>query len=333
LTALVGRLLAKEPEQRVGDADTLARELAPLAVDHDLAALLRNDLPPPSPLLAEADTQTPRNEKTTPDATGRLRLRPQHLIWVAAAVALVAVGGFLARLGGPGGQRDEIPQPGGKVDEIPPQGLLASSEMERGRWYYPLRERPPSLLEWNHINGSDFLNSPRQDQLTVVRWDGPALLAAGSIQARKYRIEVGMRETSWKKPVGIFYGYSEQRDATGPTTYSYQRLTVSAKVGMAAQEPQHILDLHLVRGEGKTESADPVANQEVDVRLTEENTLAIQIRDGQLQTIEWNGKVLPAVLAPRGVLPGPNDAHGLCGVYLVDGSAKFSHFGIMIQER
>jgi serine/threonine protein kinase len=243
LTAVLGRMVAKQPDGRYASPAAVADALRPCATGCDLPGLAARAGSQQEISKSEPAPLTPRPNVTpvvSPKAWGSTRPRPnvsargKWLRYAVFAVVLVAaLNGFALWVVG------IWPTP---VDDLSPAGPPTTpaphdpplEEPAPGEWR-DLMVREPAKLAW-----------PRDERLSPLVYSGPGkplaatcsnargLVAFARTDATEYELEMEFPHLPWSGDVGFFFGYYAEPEGT-KTKAAYQFLRLRLKDPQGAE--------------------------------------------------------------------------------------------------
>ncbi len=309
LAALVGRLLAKSPDDRPATPGEAARELAPFAEGAALLPLLaeaqgRGRPPRDSTPLRPAGSVTPT--VAAPSARWAWLTRPAWRRAALAALALsLAFGLFL--LVGPA---RETTDPGERPPEVLP---MPKGEFVPGVWH-PLLADPPEKLQWPAAARVTALNHrPELREVDVNAFEGTVLLRFGEASWDDYDLRVKLHQTQWAR-VGLFFGYHDDVYQNKPVK-AYQLISlVPTEQGPGGS---WALARHLMRREdGRPPHRERIEQHAVDDPGVFDVELCVQVRKGELAEVKWGGTVFRDLSHPLANQHAPAAYHkGAFGLY------------------
>lgn len=323
--AVLEMLLAKSPADRFQTPQEVVDALAPFAASADLPGLMvrlqiggssggssnAKLLPVPAPPSRGISTMIP-----PPVRRGR------RIAALLFTLAVVGVGAGVWRF---------FPAP--PVVETP---LVENPGCEPAfafKGWSALLEREPERLWPRDIPRNFFSLWDKKQQ--SLRVDSPAtsLFALGEVRKLSYRFQVGIGQIPWEGRVGVFLGYRPWQGPNGAThrcqfielrkaqdrpSFSLERAVLTVHQGAPPARPD------LARsGVSRSLVPHPVEQQEY--------ILEVEVRDGQVRTVTWNGQVLPELVKAEydmRLLGG--DYAGAFGVYCARGHGFFHNARIMV---
>jgi serine/threonine protein kinase len=317
LAGVLGRLLAKHPDDRYRCPEEAARALESFTAGADLAAFAGQALarlPRPAPPTPAAQPAVMGNgipsvppPETHPLTVGRTdKHRPgSGYRWAAAVAALVVLltGAAAASLWFWWGDRSG-PQPDGPAPE--PGGwknLLARSPGER-LWVPALDSR---------------LDYDPKTQYLLVQNAVRALVPLGETNAGGYRLQVGFRQLRWQGYFGMYFG---GRKGPDPDTFHFQFVALDPTPRPNAHGFMLIRSTGAVLpGAGARPRVSTVEFASAPLTRpleTADVILEFEVKPRGLVRVRWNGDDYPALVAdtemPAAALKGASD-RGEFGVY------------------
>ncbi len=336
LSAVLDRLLSKEPPARHATPAEAARALAAFAGGADLSALIGRvwavpDPAPPEEGGAQEHAETrpyrpltaddERDRPAAPPARPRRRSVRALLAAVALAGAGLLVGLFVSRR-----------PPPGEEPRVPPPRVLRP-----GTWA-PLLDRAPARVFWRNPAGDqrfDF-DVGRQEAHVVTR--ELALLGLGEVAHEGYKFQLGIRQVNWAGGVGLFFGHQPSQHKGSPCVkYQYLELRQTHR---GPGEPAFLLH----RGWAlivDREKAPPVfdARAVLAEPLTrsptrDEQILEVRVGRSGLTRVNWAGQDLRALVSDRANKDfTAADYAGRFGIFVSGAEGTFQNARLMVFEK
>lgn len=274
LTALLTRMLAKDPADRPASPGDVAAALEGLAAGANLAALVHPAKPSTKPVVVRRPPATPPRRRT------------HRVLYAAVAVLVVGTSavGLAGRLAG-GRPEPAAPEPAPAPAPEPAgkgwKNLLAVAPGEQGkRLWSPAVE---AVLNHNPAAELLTLQSPR-----------PALIRLGAAPATPYRLQVGLRQVRWDGGVGVYFG---GRAVPPRNEFVFQFLTLHR----TDAGPGRTFALGRGRGLASPNGVAVIefATQHLPAPGAGEHLLELELLSGGLGTVRWDGAACPELVGEQ----------------------------------
>jgi serine/threonine protein kinase len=297
LTALVDRMLSKNPAERPASAGAVAAALAPYAPGADLRRLIA-DAPPPVFRPTLSASSTPTVPATPVPARWPRRALAALVLTVVPALLAVALWPAEAR-------RPPVPP----APPPPPPG-------KPGDWQ-PLLAEPPEVLYWPaHAPNSEWRHDPAKRELRVAAIDGLGLFRLGDTQRDDFDLRVAIRQAQWDR-VGLFFG-RRLGELRGRQAQTYELVTFTS----GAPAPNAVWELQRLRISAPLDGGPGGGHADLLKRVavrTEPGLfdleLSLSVRRGRLVEVRWAGEAYDALTAPEvDALVPPGSHRGALGV-------------------
>jgi len=355
LDAVVRRMLEPNPADRYPTPQALADALAPFATGADCKGLVSAT----RDCLLEhratgqsggrADGETAPYRGRTPTVTPRSGPRAavpgrRRATWRWAAAGGVGVATALALWVVFGGPKGDGPAPSmSKANEpvaappaVPTTLPEADNGPQTGQWYALLRNAPVPLILDNQPFNRHVQYNPKTLEFRV---DTPLMnmYSFGSADRSDYKLQIGIRQTKWVGGVGIFFGHHPE-----PGTHA-----AGAKCQLLKLEPSWKPgppEFKMTREWGSIEpdqQGRPGFVRNVSSATcrfpppldSQEHVLGIEVRNGKLRNVTWNGILLPDLVTHEcNAAVTPADYVGAFGVVVVQSSSVFGNARLMVLE-
>ncbi len=340
LTALLDRLLAKNPAVRPDTPALLAQALEPFCGKGNLPRLLQvarqrwpetpeepNDLP----TIASPGSETgPRLGPglLAQEAPRPIRVLPVRWLPAVAVVGLLAVGVAVlgANLGWLTG-KDSATSPTQPVTEPD-----APYSFKVNTWNNLLKQPPREFYWFNPANASFWNFDPAGERIRVQTVNR-SLLTLGKVETSGYTLSIGLRQERWVGGIGVFFGGT--RD---PKSGSLRYQTIELREGPVPDGLTFVLH----RGKGAIEKIPGkeamFVNKGVNSwRLPKapssaEQYLSLSVNRNGLVGVHWNGIECERLVdGAAGPLKDVN-YYGYFGVYFESASGQITSGRIMPTE-
>ena len=358
LSTIVGRMMAKSPDERFSSAEELVRALEQPAANADLAALVlrardKRPVSAESPATFHStatDLQYTRGQPNPLPSTQPMRHRWRLTAGLAVgcllllsvyfggswwthtgevAPAPVAAGVTGSPPASPAAPSGEEPDAGAPQN----RNIFRDGETKRLIWHELLRAEP-TPLKWPRDAGlSSWSHQAKLKQLSV-NCRSAGLLAMGSVEAESWTLQVDVFQSSWTGGAGLFWGYRTVDTENGPHVV-YQKLVLQQVRGQQPI-PTYAICLSRVTSAFNVSSdatADVVdlATENIQLANNKPQMLEITIRRGQLHRVRWSGQTLKG-LSRKTVNRRLNveDHQGRFGTYNAASNAVFRNARIML---
>lgn len=217
LDAIVHKLLAKVPSERLMSAQDVAEALVPFSVQARL------------PALAEPEPRSPAFEVTTRNFFGASTKNPTAPavekkkiglgVWIGLCNLIVLLGlGIVWYFTHRPGQPKDVPSPTPKstnpVDAQSPQiEDVLSRDLEVFRWYSFLNHEPRKVI-WP-LDGVSSLNFDRERSRLNVSSSGICVLSLGRADLTEYKLRMDFHQNRWRGDMGVMLGLRNDPNLPG----------------------------------------------------------------------------------------------------------------------
>jgi serine/threonine protein kinase len=281
VNSVLGRLMAKAPDDRLRTPEEVVEALTPFAQLSEVVAVVSEALSR-SPVEVRAETDLVLPGIRIPEGTTESVLKPQSeqplapkrlrrylaIVSIVATALLTTTGLMLFshRL-------------------VPPSDK--EPVLEPGVWN-PLMIRAPTKTRWADLIGDSNLEFKPDRQELWVNSTGEVLLGFGKLECASYRLQVLIRQVKWTGGVGVYLGY--RRDAANEGRVTYQSLSLNEAPNNNMKFSRNRV---VVNDDNITESAVTSAEEIVPTPDTLEAVLELVVIKNRLQRVRWNGTDLP----------------------------------------
>ncbi len=281
LAALLGRMLAKRPDDRPATPGGVAAELERLAAGANLAALAAAAEAGGKTATVLVHPPTPPVAAPTTTAYPPRRSRRRWYAAVAAlAVASVAfnAGRFVPDRPAPGG-----PAPASAGEPAPPPPPPPDRKRWRRLLAQPLGEQDRRL--WRPAVAAVFDHNLATESLSLQTTDH-SLVRLGAAPAGAYRLEIGLQQVRWDGGVGVYLG---GRTVPPGTDFVFQYI----RLNHTGAGPNR--QFALTRGRGIVSPGVPGVNvlefatHDIPSPAGGEHLLELEPQPNGLAVVRWNG--------------------------------------------
>ncbi len=309
---VLGRMLAKAPEDRFADPNEVVAALEPLTVGHRVRELYERSLPVPIPASrSDAGTSTPNDrEDLTGDSTDSERghattSRRRWQRWGLLGLGLLIMGALPLYISGV-----FSPLENQQGSEFPPEKPISVSSPARdlpvapfqldalpADTWHNLLTRPPNELIWPEDEQSPSWNPTAQEVAAEVGDLG--ILQFGETQAPNYKYPIELKQKQQKGGIGLCLGVrlpkgSDQRgrvqvfELNEGKFRKMQQFTIS----------RGFFDLY--RQKGGELGYIPSRLAAIPVKTKGETlTIEVVVAASQLKYVRVNGEEMPKLLDPN----------------------------------
>jgi serine/threonine protein kinase len=315
VTAVVERLLAKDPAARYQHPQEVVRALEPFCRGADVARLVGEARAAAGTLLPDPRTPdagghrkaSPPLARTTSESTStapaRRRLPALATLTVLGIAAFAVV--FVHQKTPP------------EKDALAPQ---QPRRLVPKQWNNLMEREPEEFFWWNPVGNYRKSFDPGL-QRVFVQTHHTALLSLGRTDAPGYTLELRFRQETWHGGVGVFFG--GQRTPDGACHFHFIELRGGTSLAVNS------FRLHRGRGEIRVvpDSEPSITDEGVNSwRLPEppgddDQVLEIRVSLRGLESVRWNGAMCVTL---QDTEPGVNEYRGEFGIYVHKASAQIT---------
>ncbi|MCI0356958.1 MAG: protein kinase, partial [Planctomycetaceae bacterium] len=318
VAAVLGRLLAKRPDDRFQTPTELVEALTPLAHGADLPALCMraleraelDGLPLPqrsrTPRPAEASTET-RGATPTPHPATRMAARPGWIWPVSIAIGALALAiGLWAVVPGPKTSPTQVPTT---------LNILMPKESGRLFGRYDLASAPREYI-WPGYIKSPF---PAQydsgtGRLSVLS-DNFQLIQIGHYDGRPATFSLDIEQRPWHGDAGLFFNLHLKNPGKGPEVAAFNPIYFSYYPGAKTEHMQVFMTNAWIGLSPRGFRHDFQCGDSIDFP-TDRLRLSVTIDQGGVREITVNGKPAPALTEePSRSRYASRDMRGVWGIY------------------
>jgi len=357
ISTIIGRMMAKSPDERFHSAEELVQALERPAANADLAALVRRARKCPSSLDSPSIFHSTATDlRHTGGHANPLPLtQPIRRRWrVMAGLAigcLFLMGIYFSRTWWSSAGDDPSPSSTGVSTGSTPSGSATASDRERattvpqkpktfqigssGRLvWHELLKSEPIPLNWPQDSGlSSWSQDAELSQLSVnCRHTG--LLALGSVDAESWTLQIDVFQTSWTGGAGLFWGYRSVASENGPRV-TYQRIGLQ-RIASFRRTPTFSICLERVTAKSDDHSNSDVSGVDLAIEHvrppdSKPQMLEVTVRRGQLVRVRWAGQSLENLCSETANRQfTAEDQQGKFGTYNCTSNAVFRNARIML---
>ena len=263
LAELVGRMLAKAPEERPATPGDVAAALEPFARDAHPSRLLTGAGP------KNGDTLRPGEVTLTlPDVT-RL-MAPRRAAYIGLSLLVIALAAVM--LWGPA-----------RSGLTPPD----ATSPDPGGWHPLFVRKPPLFLQPREGRFAPVEFDARKRELRVAP-GGRVMFQLGEARG-DYEIRVKIFQPDWSGQAGVFFGLRTVV-FRGEPCYRFQAVEVTRN--RTRDGDTYFLKRDLVFlgiGDGKVKNTVPISSPPIPNPFQETHELSVGIRDGAMTYLRWDG--------------------------------------------
>lgn len=305
VSAIVEKLLSKEPGQRYQTPLELQQELARYCGGADLKS------------LARTGTAAYRGK---PIARAPVRKPRRWWLVGAVGVAVIAIGLLLrsAFFSGSG----EVDGGGAEV-VVDDGGLPVDGRVEQGVWYDLLARKPKAIVWPNDLPGARWEYDAKNRSLLV---DCPklAMFELGSFPNRDFEVEATLYQNPWNGYFGMIYQANTTPGSAGGKLVGLEKFLPENTPNPARMFHGHFLSKDMI---------NVVLNRDSTVKFPTPKArpypFGFQLRAGKLARVTWDGQPVEAAFTRFGDLaPEAAAPNNVIGLFLRESSATFSNLKV-----
>jgi serine/threonine protein kinase len=312
LSAILERLLAKDPDDRYATPAEVAWALEPLCRRADLPALVRRAVATERGGISAAGPASPGytpvpREPSTVDVHGRrkkARFVRRTAVAVVAVAALLSLGLFWLQ---------------GRSDPEPQRPVFKAGER------YELLNWPPTQFWWYSPTRESRYSWDRQTKRLHVYTHSLALLSLGTNRHPRFSLHLGLRQPAWTGDIGVFFGGTRDPQ-TGHLSCQYIELyRRNSRPVEYRLERRHVRIEPLPLGEPAFTDGGLGGCKLAEEPAPREYTLQIQVAPGRLADVRWDGAPCPGLIDQNlQVAAPPQDFQGEFGLLCRRGSVQLN---------
>lgn len=302
------KCLSKSPGDRPNTALDLAKDLEGLALLSD----------------PNASTKSGRLLSDTV-ATARSAAKPSARITMLAVavgtIILTAIAFALSRIGDQENPSDKLAEPNPAPSSQPPED--GESRFLPLKWTN-LLDRKPKVAYWLPFSATSRWNWDPAREAVSLDTDELGMLELGTTDADDFRLQTGIQRNSWSGFAGLYWGYREQI-VQGQRVAECQILAIHTFPKEELQLRREVYRIEYGGGAPAIHSqgAGPTIN--LDHPGSEQAVLEIEIHQGTLKEVRWDGKTCFEGAESDDLSPKETKAGGGFGLINNSGATNFEN--------